>query len=74
MGRNARISSNEGDGNDIGIWFQQGLSGAASKVRRALVGADKAIPLGAFAYHPSELAATIKLLHGKARQQGQSFP
>ena len=67
-----RISSNEGDGNDLGIWFRSGRPGGpggglGTVLRRAVVGADKTIPLGDLVYHPRQLAAVIARLHMAAQ-------
>jgi hypothetical protein len=67
-----RISSNEGDGNDLGIWFKSGRQdgqggGLGTVLRRVVVGADKTIPLGDLVYHPHQLAAAIARLHQAAQ-------
>jgi hypothetical protein len=69
-----RVSSNEGDGNDLGIWFKPGAGsrvpgGLRTKLRRAFVGADTTIALGNLVYHPQQLAATLKRLHEQAQHR-----
>jgi len=65
-----RISSTEGDGNDLGIWFKPGGQGGGlgTVLRRAVLGADQTIPLGDLVYQPRQLASTIARLHAAARR------
>ncbi|MBC3917129.1 hypothetical protein H8L32_06550 [Undibacterium sp. CY18W] len=75
------ISSNEGEGNDLGIWFKskntskntsgndKPASGSfINKLKRSLIGADKTIQLGGIVYNPQALAKTIAKLHQQSRE------
>jgi hypothetical protein len=69
------VSSNEGDGNDLGIWYgtndwEEEVS-IPTRMGRALIGADKTIPLGGLVYKPKELQIALTTLHRQARKRKQ---
>ncbi|GGC64645.1 hypothetical protein [Undibacterium terreum] len=75
-----RISTNEGEqGDDLGIWFKlddaegQRLRRIGTRLKRALIGADKTIPLGNLVYRPKELAATIAAYQSQEEEKQGSL-